>query len=413
MAEHFLYLTELIGLEVHDTRGRRIGRIRDAGIVPRIDPARVDQFLVGGDLAWLTVRHDQVARIGLDGIFLNDDRLIPHYEDEYVLRVVRDLLDQQIIDVHGRKVVRVNDVTFEIRQAADHATLRIVEVDVGVRSMCRRLVKGILPPRVIRRLQEAITPRSIRWEFCNIVEPDPRRRLRLNISHRALEKLHPADIADIIEELSPEGREAIFRELDSEVAAEALSEVEPRVQVQILEALEAERAAEIVEDMAPDQAADVLAEMEEETSERILEEMETEEKAEVRELLEHAEDSAGGMMNTEFLLLPIDATVDDALQALKQNEELADQLHTLFLHDETGRLAGVVALPRLLLVPPGTPLASVANPNVVSTSVSEKADRAIELVDKYNLTHLPVLDENGQMVGIITADDVISYLRRD
>ncbi|MFB3852757.1 MAG: magnesium transporter [Vicinamibacterales bacterium] len=413
MSEHLLYLTELVGLEVHDTRGRRIGRIRDAGLVPRVDPARVDQFLVGGDLAWLTVRHDQVARIGLDGIFLRDDRLVPHYEDEYVLRMVRDLLDQQIIDVHGRKVVRVNDVTFEIRQSNDHATLRVVEVDVGVRSMARRLVKGILPPRTVRRLQEAITPRSIRWEFCNILEPDPQRRLRLNISHRALENLHPADLADIVEELSPEDREAIFRELDSEVAAEALSEIDPRMQVQILESLEADRAADIVEDMAPDQAADVLGDMEEETSERILGQMEVEEKAEVQELLEHPEDSAGGMMNTEFLLLPIDATVDDALAALRKNEELADQLHTLFLHDETGRLAGVVALPRLLLVPPGTRLADVANPNVVSTTVDEKADRAIELVDKYNLTQLPVLGEDGEMVGIITADDVISYLRRD
>jgi len=413
MAESLLYLTELVGLKVHDTRGRRIGRIRDAGLVPRLDPARVDQFLVGGDLAWLTVRHDQVARIGLDGIFLRDDRLIPYYEDEYVLRMVRDLLDQQIIDVHGRKVVRVNDVTFEIRPANDHAALRVLEVDVGVRSMMRRLVQGLVPPRLVRRVQESITPRSIRWEYCNIVEPDPQRRLRLNISHRALEDLHPADIADIVEELSHEDREAIFEELDSEVAAEALSEVDPRMQVQILESLEADRAADIVEDMAPDQAADVLAEMGEETSERILQEMENEEKTEVRELLEHREDSAGGMMNTEFLLLPITATVDDALEALRQNEELADELHTLFLHDEAGRLAGVVALPRLLLVAPGTPLVDVATPNVVSTMVDEKADRAIELVDKYNLTQLPVLGEDGEMVGIITADDVITYLRRD
>ena len=155
-------------------------------------------------------------------------------------------------------------------------------MDIGIRSIVRRLLQGVLPARWIRRLQEPIPPNSIRWELCNVVEPDPQRRLRLNISYEKLEDMHPADLADIVEELSPAEREAIFETIDSEVAADALSEIDPKMQASILEALEPEKAADIVEEMAPDEAADALSELEEETSEEILDEMDSEPKTEVQ-----------------------------------------------------------------------------------------------------------------------------------
>src|SRR5713226_1479029 len=303
MPETLLFLTELLGLPVYDLKGRRIGRVRDGAIVPLVDAFRVDRFLIGAGPAWLTVRHDQVQSISFDGIRLSDEGLTPYHDDEYMLRISRDLVDQQIIDVNGRKVVRVNDVTFDIRRENEHDILRVLEVDVGIRSIFRRLCQNVLPRLWIRRLQRGIPPNSIRWELCNIVEPDPQRRLRLNISHAKLEQIHPADLADIVEELSPASREAIFETLDSEVAADALSEVDPKMQASILESLEPEVAADIVEEMSPHEAADVLSELEEETSEEILEEMDSVPKTEVRELLEFEEDTAGGMMNTEFVSL--------------------------------------------------------------------------------------------------------------
>src|SRR5688500_188739 len=294
MHAHLLYLTELVGLVVYDTRGRRIGQIRDAALVPLADPARVDRFLVGGGWTWLAIRYDQVRSITLDGIHLKDEILKPYHADEYLLRLVRDLLDQQIIDAQGRKVVRVTDVTFEIRQSIDSSELRVLEVDIGLRSIFRRLFQGVLPRRWIRRLQAPIPPRSIPWTLTNILEPDPQRRLRLNISHKLLESMHPADLADIVEELSPEHREAIFETIDSEVAADTLSEVEPEIQASILESLETGKAAEILDEMAPDEAADALAELEDETSAGILQEMEPEPQTEVRELMEFREDTAVG-----------------------------------------------------------------------------------------------------------------------
>src|SRR5260370_5884053 len=224
MADDLIFLTELLGLKVHDLKGRQLGFVKDAAIVPLIHPARVDRFLVGGGWAWLTVKHDQVRSISLDGIFLKDEQLTPYHSDEYMLRLVRDLLDQQIIDGQGRKVVRVTDVTFRIHHEPDGDVMNIVEVDIGLRSMFRRLGQGVIPRRLIRRVQVVIPPHSIRWEHCTIIEADPQVRLRLNISNKILERMHPADLADIVEDLTPEDREAIFEPMDSEGPADPLRE---------------------------------------------------------------------------------------------------------------------------------------------------------------------------------------------
>lgn len=411
MADTTLYFTELLGLPVYDLRDRRIGRVTDAAIVPLIDSDRVDRFLVGAGKTWFSVRYDQVRTIALKGLHLADEKLIPYHSDEYMLRIERDLLDQQIIDVNGRKVVRVNDVTFDLRNDGRRDYLRIVEVDIGVRSVIRRVCQGLLPRQVVRRLQAPVPPRSIPWNFCNIVEADPLRRLRLNISNDKLEQMHPADLADIVEELGPDQREAIFQTIGAETAAEALSEVDPKLQANILESLEPEVAADIIEEMSPDEAADALSELEEATSQEILGEMESDPGEEVRELLEYPENSAGGMMNTEFVALPENATVSDAIGALGNYENLLETLNVLFLTDKEHRLIGAVPLARLFTAGGSTPLADLASAMLLQAQVDLKQDRVTELFDKYNVLTLPVTDENGRLVGVITADDVISVLR--
>lgn len=413
MMDHFLFFTELASMPVYDVKGRRLGRVKDAALVPLVNSSRIDRYLVGGGDAWLTIRYDQVRSISLEeGIFLSDEHLTPYHDDEYMLRLGRDLLDQQIIDVTGRKVVRVTDLTFEVRPDGTRDTLIVSDVDIGVRSILRRLFQGVLPPLWIRRLQAPIPPRSIRWEFCNVVEPDPLRRLRLNISYRKLESIHPADLADIVEDLAPAEREAIFETIDSEVAAETLSEVDPKMQASILESLEPEKAADIVEEMAPDEAADVLSGLEEETSEDILEEMDSEPKTEVQELLEFEQDTAGGLMNTEYVALHDNATVANAMAALKGNEELLENLNVLFLIDEEDRLSAAIPLARLFLAPPDRRLKDLAAETLLQVTVEEHQDRVVELFDKYNLLTLPVVSENGKLNGVITADDVISVLRQ-
>lgn len=411
LEDSFLFCTELLGLKVYDTRQRVIGRVKDAAVVPIINPVRVDRFLVGGGLAWLTVRFDQVRSVSLHGIYLRDEKLTPYHSDEYMLRVARDLLDQQIIDALGRKVVRVNDVTFEIRREADYEFLNVLEIDIGMRSIVRRLLQGVFPARMSRRIQQPIAPNSIRWEYCNIVESDPQRRLRLNISHLALEKMHPADLADIVEDLSPEDREALMETLDAEVAAEALSEMEPEVQVRILESLEREKAAEIIEEMAPEEAAHVLAELGQETSSGILEEVTEETRTEVGEFIEYDEHTAGFMMSTEYVALPEDATVEQAIEALKQNQDLLDSLNTLFLVDAEERLKSAIPVARLFAAPGTQPLRSLEVDTLIQVRDSEREERITELFDKYNILTLPVVNEENRLAGVITADDIISVLR--
>ena len=247
----------------------------------------------------------------MNGIQLSNEKLYPYHSDEYMLRIQRDLLDQQIIDVNGRKVVRVTDVSLEVtaRRAGIAHDSRSGR---GHPEHPAAPAAGDCAAALDTALAAPISPNSIRWEFCNIVEADPLRRLRLNISNEKLERLHPADLADIVEELGPAEREAIFETMDSEVAAEALSEIDPRMQASILEALEPEVAADIVEEMSPDEAAHALSELKEETTAEILDEMEKEPLSEVKELLEYDEGTAGGMMNTEAIVLPEDTTLADA-----------------------------------------------------------------------------------------------------
>ena len=324
-----------------------------------------------------------------------------------------DLLDQQIIDVDGRKVVRVNDVNLMWEpgaNAGETAGLRIEEVEVGNRGAMRRLFKG-LPVAAVDGLVGRLTPRVIPWACVDLIERDPARRVRLKIGQERLAKLHPSDIADILEDLAPAEREAVFSSLPEETAAETLEEVEPRMQKALLQGLDSERAADILEEMDPGAAADALAELSDEESEAILEEMEPEERQDVEELLEFSADSAAGRMTTDYVSAPKEATVADAIQALRDFEGDPDTITEIYLLGEDEKLAGVVMLPRLLLSTTDTKLATLSEGHNVSCRLDADDKEVAELFDKYNLRSLPVVDHQGRVAGAIHAEQVIAQLR--
>src|SRR5581483_8693995 len=243
----------------------------------------------------------------------------------------RDLLDQQIIDVHGRKVVRVNDVELYSNPINAHLVLDVLAVDVGARGAIRRLAKGMVPSFTLRALLEKIPPRVIPWQYVDLIETDPARRVKLKIVYEGLSKMHPADIADIVEQLPPAEREAVFETIDEEVAAEALEELDPKVQVSVVESLDSDRAAEIVGEMDPDAAADLLGDLTEDRSGEILREMEPAERQEVTQLLEFGEHTAAGRMTTDFIALRETAVVDDAIDALRRFEGGYEAVATVYL----------------------------------------------------------------------------------
>ena len=299
-----LALTELLGSPVFDTGGVQCGRVRELALAPQEDRARISMYVVRTKAGDRLLPYVAVGSID-GGIYATTaaSSWNPLNGGEGLFLLERDLLDQQIIDVHGRKVVRVNDVDLHREVSNNRPVLRVGSVDVGVRGAIRRLLKGVVPMLALRAVLSKLPPRLIPWEFVDLIETDPARRVKLRISHERLAKLHPADIADIVEELAPAEREAVFQTLDEDVAAGALEEVEPRVQKSILESLEPERAAEIVEEMNPDAAADLLADLPEERTSEILLEMEPKERKEMVELLEFGENTAAGRMNTEFVSL--------------------------------------------------------------------------------------------------------------
>jgi len=406
-----LALSELLGLPVSDPAGP-CGRLRELAIAPAEDRARIAVLIVR------TKSGDRVlpfsSIIAINGT-LRTDTSVENWPaadgSEGLFLLTRDLLDQQIIDVHGRKVVRVNDVDLHQDRSNLHPVLKVAGVDVGARGAVRRLLKGVVPIAALRALLRRLPEKTIPWEFVDLIETDPARRVKLKISHERLARLHPADIADIVEELAPDEREAVFETLDEEVAAEALEEVEPKVQKAIVESLDSERAAEIVEEMDPDAAADLLADLPEERTSEILLEMAPEERQEVSDLLEFKENTAAGRMNTEYLALGVDATAHDAVEALRHFEGGIESVSTIYLVDSHGTLAAAVPLAKLVLASPETHLLSLTQEPLISSHEGAGENDVAELFDKYNLITLPVVDDHKKLTGVITSDDVISMLR--
>ncbi len=212
-------------------------------------------------------------------------------------------------------------------------------------------------------------------------------------------------------ELAPDEREAVFNTLDEDVAAETLEEVDPRVQKSIVESLDSERAADIVAEMDPDAAADLLGDLSQDRTEQILVQMEPEASQEVVELLEHREETAAGRMTTEFLALPVNATVENAIGVMRAFEGGVESVSTIYLVDSHGTLSGAVPLIKLVLAQPGTPMLSLTQEPLVSAQENTRDDKVAELFDKYNLVTLPVIDAHNKLVGVVTSDDVISMLR--
>jgi magnesium transporter len=417
-----LALTELLGATVYDPSGASSGRVREVTLTPQEDRSRISSLIVktksgnrvlpfsavsaiNGGVRATTAVGDWPAVNGTEGLFLLE----------------RDLLDQQVIDVNGRKVVRVNDVELQVDAAKDkdkdkganatHPVLRVHSVDVGARGAVRRLLRGVAPKAALQALLGRIPPRSIPWNFIDVIETDPARRVKLKTSYEGLSKLHPADIADIVEDLAPDERQAVFQTLDEETAAEALEEVTPRVQKSIVESLDSGRAADIVEEMDPDAAADLLADLSEDRTEQILVQMEPEAQQDVVELLEHREGTAAGRMTTEFLALPFSATVQNAIDSLREFEGGVEAVSTIYLVDSHGTLTGAVPLARLVLATPSTAMLSLTQEPLVLAREAAEENEVAELFDKYNLQTLPVVDEHNKLTGVITSDDVISMLR--
>lgn len=410
-----LHATEVLGAEAYDAGGNFVGRVRELFIEPAEQPNRVARLLLArGKFQPLVARHNQIGSVapGTVRLTVGEKSLETYAPNEGWLALRKDLLDQQIIDTSGRKVVRVNDIDLAEHRTNGNVELRVTQVDVGLPGAVRRLLQGVVSPSGIRKIQAKLPPRVIKWEFVNLIEPDPLRRVKLRITHQKLANLHPADLADIMEELSPAERQAIVDSLDEQTAAEALAELDARLKAQIVEKLDPERAADIIEEMEPDEAADLLAQLSPETSRELLRELPREEAQEVRDLLQFDENSAGGLMNPEFVMVGQSANRQEVFNWIRGSELNVDEIDTVFLVDQDACLTGAVPVSRLLMAGEAQPLTELRMEPLTSVNPEADEKEVFELFDKYNLRSLAVVDPSGRPIGAIAVDDVVSRLRQ-
>jgi Mg/Co/Ni transporter MgtE len=281
---------------------------------------------------------------------------------------------------------------------------------VGLPGAVRRLLQGIVAPAMIRKLQSKLPQRTIRWEFVDLVEPDPLRRVKLRLTHEKLEDLHPADLAEIMEDLSAAERQGIIASLDEETAAAVLAELDERLTAQIVEKLDPEKAADILEEMPRDAAVDLLADLPRETSEELLDEMPGHDAREVRELLAFEASTAGGMMNPDFVFVSEESTRDEVLGWMRSEDLNLEQLDTVVLLDSAGQYSGTVPVARILLAEPEQHLSDLKMEPLLSVSADTDEKDVFELFDKYNLRTLTVVNKDSRPIGTITVDDVVSRL---
>jgi magnesium transporter len=397
-----LYLSQVLGRPILDLEGERVATLKDvivrlgedehppvAGFVARY--RRRDFFLP----RW------RISRFGEEGVRLNSDilDLRPFMRRDGEVLLARDVLDKQLIDVDGKRVVRVNDV--QIIEAANE--WRVTGADVSLSGLWRRLAPSFL--------RNARPVEVIDWADVGYLATDAA-TVQLKSSRGKLARLHPVEIARLAEAFSYQDGAQIVEALDDETAAETLEEMAAERQVQIIGDMDEERAADILEHMSPDEAADVLGDLPEEKAEDLFNRMEGDEQLEVAELLPYADDTAGGLMTTEFVTLSRDLTVGAALARLREMAETPNMIYYLYVvsGEDSWKLIGVIALRSLILSDPSAPLERVMRHEVQVAHPNDRASDVAQKIAEYNLLALPVVDDAGEILGIVTVDDAIEIL---
>ncbi len=332
------------------------------------------------------------------------DRSAPYEFEDADIRLAEDVLDQQILDTDGARVVRVNDI--ELLRVNSHIV--VTNVDVGLLGILRRLGLESLGRSVARRFHRDLSGGVISWDFVELLLHD--QPMRLRVPSRKLAELHPSDIAEIISDLNRAEHAGLLQQLELSQLADTLEEVEPEFQANLLQHFPDEKVADVLEEMAPDEATDLLAEMPQERRQGLLRLMESKEAAEVRELLKYEEDSAGGLMTTEYLAVSSTMTAGQAIEYLRKAGEEAELLYYVYVTDSEGVLKGVFSLSDLILAAPETPITDFMHDRVVTVGLETPQDDVAQIVAKYSLIAVPVIDAQHHLRGIVTADDALDKI---
>ncbi|MBI4683294.1 MAG: magnesium transporter [Nitrospirae bacterium] len=401
-----LFVSELLKMPVLDPKGDELGRVKDFVVIkgdplPRISALILEEKKKRYCLEWENIGIFN-RRIISSKVY--SPRVEPYEPSDEILLIVRDIFDKQIVDADGAKVVRVNDVQLEGQK--NHAC--VSGVDVGIRGILRRLGIERKSEKFYGLLGKTLPENIIRWSFIQPLEPRLS-KLSLTIPRQMISALHPADIADMISKMPQEQSIVFFKGLDPNVAAEALPELAPDLQKTIIEDIDKDYASEVVERMEPDEAADLIADLEKDKAKELLDSIEDEDAQDIQELLAHEEDEAGGLMTNEFIAYPPELTIHDAIEKFKVDAHDVESVYYIFIV-ENEKLIGITTLKDMILHSPNELLSEIMETKLKTVFPDTNQRVVAETISKYNLLAIPVVDDKGDMLGIVTIDDVIDIL---
>ncbi len=402
-----LFISEILKKPVLDIRGEEIGLLRDLVVIKGETLPIVKDLIVGRkkktyQIPWETM---SIFNRRIMATTLVKDEAPEHEVTDEELLAVRDILDKQIVDATGAKVVRVNDIKLE----GYEGKAVLVAVDAGMRGILRRLGFEKKGGELLRLFKVELPQNLIGWNYIQPLEPKLK-TISLIVPRQMVSELHPADIAEIISSVSRDEGASLFNDLDLETAAETLSELEPEVQTKIIEEMDEEKASDLIEEMPPDEAADLLGDLPAEKMKAILEKMTREDAEDIQELLEHEEDSAGGLMTNDFVAYPPEMTIADAISRFRDDATEIEAVYYIYVTDPDERLLGVLSLKELLLADPSVRLEDIMVTNIKAVQPDDDESVVAAAISKYNLVAIPVLDDEGVLLGIVTVDDIIDRI---
>jgi CBS domain-containing protein/sporulation protein YlmC with PRC-barrel domain len=399
------YMSELTDKLVADVEGEPVGRLIDLIAVKRgeVQHPEITALVVKRQKQDILIPYENVAVLLAPAIPLNKrlQDIVPYQPTENDLYLARDVLDKQIIDTNGMRVVRVNDL--ELARVNGH--FYIANLDIGSLGLLRRMGFARMAQSLATRFGRKLQPVTIAWHDTEMLPGD--QPMRLKVPSDKITDLHPADLAEIISDLSPTDSSKLLETLDIKTVADTLEEVEPDFQASLVEDMADEKVADVLEEMSPDAAADLLAELPEERSQELLNLMEHEGAQDVRELLAFPEDSAGGLMNTEYVAIRPDLTAEHVMDLLRKTAHEAETIFYVYVTDDEEHLLGVFSLQTLVLANPKARVDEFMHHRVVSVKLTTSQDDVAQIVSKYNLLAVPVVDDDRHMHGIVTADDAL------
>ncbi len=408
------YLSGIIGKEAFGADGDAIGIIKDllVNAMPSGQNDPNQQLVTGVRLrirketrfysfrSFRVVKAREMLNVTCTGLVeLSND------EVDNGLLLVENILDKQIVDMNGHKLVRVNDVRLATLPAGTFA----IAVDIGIEGLLRRIGISLPIKRFLSLFKINLPAKFILWDDVQAIDHS-NLNIRLSKSYAKLHTLHPSDIADILEDLGKKSSMSVFSSLDEEKAADVLEELETHAQIHIVENLPLNKAADVLDKMPADEVADILDELEDEKAELLLKEMDTESSQEVRDLLEYPDNSVGSLMTTDILSFKPGITVEEVIDELRIKKPEAAELYNLFVTETNDELIGTFNLRDLVVAQPNTLVSQIMKSEPVFLYDNQKVDDIAELISKYNLLAVPVVDPNNQLQGMVVVDDVVEDL---